>query len=88
MLADALGGEDYLFRRGELAQAADEKFARHDDDDHPHRRGVVMLHRQSDQRADDENFIGEGIEQLAEIGDEAARAGDGAIGPNRSGSRA
>ncbi len=79
VLAHLFRGEDDLLVRRDGAQAGDEKFARDDQHDHPHRRHMPL--DQADQRAGDQDFVGEGIEQLAQVGDEMVAPRDCAIEP-------
>ena len=77
VFAEFFGGEHDILADGDLADACDEEFAREDDDGDP--GGEHAVFDEDDESGGDEDFIGEGIEEFAEVGDEVAGAGDGAV---------
>jgi len=77
VFAEFFGGEHDVLADGDLADAGDEELAREDDDGDP--GGEHAVFDEDDEGGGDENFIGEGIEEFAEIGDEVALPGDGAV---------
>ncbi len=96
-LAGALGGEDDALAGGDEAQAGDEELARHDDEHEKDRPvgqdgglqagagKVVAGHfdEHGDEQADDEDLVGQGVHEFAEIGDLAVTAGEEAVEPVR-----
>src|SRR4051812_12735782 len=74
VFAVTFGGEDYVFRGGEQAEAGDGQFARYHDDSHP--GGEPAEFHESDEGGADHDFVREGVHEDAEIGDEVAAPGD------------
>ncbi len=63
-----VGGEDLAGFDSDLAEAGDEEFAADDESGDPD--GADALGSQENEGSADEDFIGEGIEQFSEGGDE------------------
>lgn len=72
-----IGGQDVAGLDGDLAEAGDEKLAGDDEGGDPDRAEACEGHE--DEAGADEDFIGEGIEEFAEGGDEVELAGEPAI---------
>lgn len=77
VFADFFGREDNIFGVGEETESRDEKFAGDDDNDDP--RGDGTERDEEDEGCGGENFIGEGIHEFAEVGDEVLTTSDDTI---------
>ena len=82
MLADLFRGEDFLLGGGDDWRRPLMRNSRATMRTTIHIGAIVALD-QRDQRRGDENLVGQRVEQLAEIGDEIARARDGVRRPSR-----
>lgn len=73
VFAEAFGGEHDAFLIGEGAQPRDEKLAAYNGDDHPGGKGTQR--NEQNKGGCGEDFIGKGIHEFAEVGDELPAAG-------------
>lgn len=86
-LAHVAGLNGETFRRGDGAEAGDQKFASNDKDSDPWFYDVRVVLDQSDVGGGDEQLIGEGIEQHTHGSDLAAPASEVAIDPVGNGDK-
>ena len=79
MLADFFGGEDDAFLAGDEPDPGDEEFTGHDEGDKPdgQKAGPQEAHKGDDH----EQFVGEGVEEAAEVGLDLPSAGEVAVQP-------
>ena len=75
-LAEVVGGDDLAFFDGDLAEAGDEELAADDEGGGP---DGAVFRGEVDEGGGNEDFVGEGVEEFAEGGDEVEFPGEVAV---------